>query len=68
MISKKKSDFSLIDINELDLPTGENLLLLKMGFGEVKRDLKVMIMIFYYCNYDNNFLSLQMIMIFDYCK
>ena len=52
----------------MDLPTGENLLLLKMGFGEVKRDLKVMIMMFQYCNYDNNFLLLQMIMIFYYCK
>ena len=31
--------------DEVDLPTGENLLLLKMGFGEVKRDLnKMMIM------------------------
>ena len=28
--------------DELNLPTGENLLLLKMGFGEVKRDLKRM--------------------------
>ena len=49
--ASKKVKFVKVKKYEVDLPTGENLLLLKMGFGEVKSTLKVvMIMIFNNCN------------------